>query len=62
MFGVVNDGNKMQTNYLIGEADTIKPDGGGTHGPNAIVSMLHDYLERQTYGEDKIELNADNCS
>ncbi len=62
MFGVVNDGNRKQTNYLIGEDASIKPDGGGTHGPNAVISMLHHYNSTQTYGEEDQEYNFDNCS
>ena len=32
---------------------SIKQDGGGTrtHGPNAVVTMLHDYLTNHAYGK-----------
>ncbi|VDI05782.1 Hypothetical predicted protein [Mytilus galloprovincialis] len=44
IFGVCDENFPMQTNYLIDEQQTIGENGSRTHGPNAVLSMLHHYL------------------
>ena len=36
-------------------------DGTLTHGPNAIISMLHHALGKYTFGEQEIGFHADNA-
>ena len=44
-----------QVNYLIDEAFNVGK------GSNAIISMLHHYLETHSFGETHLHLHADNC-
>ncbi|CAG2253972.1 unnamed protein product [Mytilus edulis] len=50
----------MQTNYSIDEQQTIGENGSRTHGPNAVLSMLHHYLHGNTYDEKACHFHADN--
>ena len=61
LFGVCDDGLCQQTNFTFSEAECIGLDGGKSHGGNAIVSMLHSYLENKTHGEADVKFHADNC-
>ncbi|CAG2190974.1 unnamed protein product [Mytilus edulis] len=60
IFGVCDENFPMQTNYLIDEQQTIGENGSRTHGPNAVLSMLHHYLHGNTYGEKACHFHADN--
>lgn len=64
IFGVRYDGAKKQRNYCIDEANCMEPDGEGTHGCNAVVSMLHDAVEKAAgpYGDTAATFMADNCN
>ena len=62
LFGICNDGNHKQTNYLFSESETIGPSGSKAHGPNSVISMLHHYLEIHSSHEKKCHLHADNCA
>lgn len=55
IFGVCDEGNNSQVNYLIDEAQSCGK------GANSIVSMVHHYLQYYTHGEESISLHADNC-
>ena len=52
---------RKQYNYLISEEETIGPNGTLTHGPNAVISMLHHCIETRNLGEKVLTLHADNC-
>ena len=55
IFGICCEGSRVQTNYLIDEAESIGK------GSNAIISYLHHYLEAHGIGEKYLQLQADNC-
>ena len=61
IFGVRIDGEPRQLNFLLDESETIGSDGSNTHGPNAVISMLHYALEVNGQEERHIALHADNC-
>ena len=56
IFGIVNDGNLLQHNYLVDEAVAIGK------GANATISYVHHYLENHGMGETDALLHADNCT
>ena len=58
LFGVCDDGVCQQTNFTFSEAECIGLDGGKSHGGNAVVSMLHSYLENKTHGEAGREVSC----
>lgn len=60
LFGVCVEGI-AQYNYLINEDETPGMDGSYSHGPNAVISMLHHCLEKYSYGEMACVLHCDNC-
>jgi len=55
IFGVCDEGNNTQVNYLIDEAQSCGK------GANSNVSMVHHFLQHYTHGEENISLHADNC-
>ena len=55
ILGICCEGSRVQTNYLIDEAESIGK------GSNAIISYLHHYLEVHGIGEKYLQLQADNC-
>lgn len=55
IFGVMNDTLNHQGNYLIPESVVT------SKGANAVISYLHDFLERDSCGETEMQLHADNC-
>jgi len=55
IFGVCDEGNNSQVNYLIDEAQSCGK------GANSIISMVHHFLENYSHGEGSISLHADNC-
>ena len=55
IFGVCDEGNSSQINYLIDEAQSCGK------GANSIVSMVHHFLQYFTHGEGNVLLHADNC-
>ena len=55
IFGICCEGSRIQTNYLIDEAESIGK------GANSIISYLHHYLETHGVGETDLQLQADNC-
>ena len=62
MFGFRVDGVPRQLNYLFDEGQSIGEDGKLSHGPNAVISMVHDGLSVAGFGEDSCSLHADNCA
>lgn len=60
-FGICNEGNKKQVNYLFDEGHSIGVDGKKCHGPNNVISMLHHYLSTFGLGEKHAFFHADNC-
>ena len=56
IFGIANDGNGQQFNYLIDEAVA------SGKGASATISYVHHYLEHHGMGETTAYLHADNCS
>nr|XP_034309101.1 uncharacterized protein LOC117683615 [Crassostrea gigas] len=61
IFGICDENFPVQTNYLIDESETIGENGSKTHGPNAVLSMVHHYLNASSYGEIACHFHADNC-
>ena len=61
LFGICNDANKQQVNYLFSESESIGPNGSKAHGPNAVISMLHHYFHVHSLQEASCHLHADNC-
>ena len=63
LFGICNDANKQQVNYLFSESEStcISQNGSKVHGPNAGISMIHYYLEVYLLHEESCHLHADNC-
>ena len=61
LFGICNDGNQQQVNYMFSEDQSIGTNGSKAHGPNAVISMLHHYFEVHSAHEDTCHLHADNC-
>ncbi|KAK7579882.1 hypothetical protein V9T40_000511 [Parthenolecanium corni] len=55
IFGVMNDTAKIQHNFLIPE------DRDAGKGANAIISMIHFFLENFSLGEEHVHFHADNC-
>lgn len=55
IFGITNDTVKIQHNFLIPE------DRDAGKGANAIISMIHFYMENFSLGEEHVHFHADNC-
>jgi len=55
IFGICCEGSRVQTNYLIDEAESIGK------GANSVISYLHHFLETHGVGETDLQLQADNC-
>ena len=55
IFGVCNDGESTQVNYLIDEAENPGK------GADCVVSLLHHYLGVHGVHENDLLLHADNC-
>ena len=60
LFGICDEARNQQVNYLFNEAESIGCDGRLAHGPNAVISMLHHYLEKRSK-EPSLMFHADNC-
>ena len=60
LFGVCNEARNTQVNFLFHEGETIGADGKKAHGPNAVISMIHYYLENLVE-EPVVLMHADNC-
>ena len=58
--GICNEGLKQLYNYIFDEASTIGEHGKTAHGPNAVISMLHNYLEEHNV-PPSLHFHADNC-
>ena len=61
LFGICNDGTKLQTNYLYDESQCIGLNGTNVHGPDAVISMLDHYFDTHSLNEPICHLHADNC-
>ena len=55
VFGVCNEGNNTQMNYLIDEAQSCGK------GANATTSFVHHYLTNYSMGEKFLQVHCDNC-
>lgn len=55
IFVIMNDSDTTQCNVFIPEAVDI------TKGLNAVISHLHHYLEKFSYGEKGLHFHANNC-
>ena len=55
IFGICCEGSNTQLNYLIDEAEALGK------GANSIVSLVHNYLEDYSTGEQHLQIHADNC-
>ena len=62
IFGFRVDDKPMQYNYLIGENETLGPDGTKAHGPDTVISLVHHGLGNYGYGEKECLIHADNCA
>jgi len=56
LFGICNEGAKLQANFLIDEGCKIGK------GPNSVISMLNHYLMKNIPKDASIILYANNCS
>ena len=56
LFGVANEGLGTQVTYLI---DEIVDCGKGS---NAVISYIHDYLNKHSFNVSNVSLQASNCS
>lgn len=61
LFGICNEAEKQQHNYFFHEGQSIGTDGSKAHGPNAVISMLDNYLSKHCAGKKNLLLHADNC-
>lgn len=59
IFGIAIEGKKIQVNWFFDEGGSIGEDGGQSHSPNAVVSMLHATLVQNLSKE--MDLHSDNC-
>ena len=55
LFGVCCEGNSIQVNYLIDEADFLEKNA------NVVVSLLDHFFSNYGLGESTVYLTADNC-
>ena len=55
LFGVACEALGEQVNYLIDEGDSIGK------GANAVVSLVHHYLQSHTSSNQQLLIHADNC-
>ena len=46
---------------ICSASQSIGPNGSKAHGPNAVISMVHHYLELHSLHEESCHLHADNC-
>ena len=60
IFGIAAEAVPSQYNYLFDEDQAIGIDGSKSHGPNAVLSMLHHHLQHHSRAKS-ICLHADNC-
>ena len=60
IFGIAAEAVPSQYNYLFNEDQAIETDGSKSHGPNAVLSMLHHHLHHHSRAKS-ICLHADNC-
>ena len=60
LFGVCEESAHCQHNYLFHESQCIGKDGKNSHGPNAVLSMLHTHLCTHAISR-KLVFHADNC-
>ena len=56
LFGIINEGTKMQANFIIDEGFKI------SKGPDSVISMLHYYLMKNIPKDSSIILYSDNCA
>lgn len=59
-FGVINEAIPEQVHFLFHEGQTIGPNNGKGHGPNAVISMLHHYLDEHPHAPS-LHGHCDNC-
>ena len=56
VFGVCNDGQNIQVNYLIDEADNPGK------GADCVISLIDHYLQHHSEKEKSLYFHADNCT
>ena len=61
LFGICNDGPKLQTTYIYDESQSIGINSTKVHGSNAVISMLDHFFDVHSLNEATIHLHADNC-
>lgn len=54
VFGVCDDSQPLQVNYLFNEKENIGTNGSKAHNPNSVISMIHHYLEKHSKKETLI--------
>ena len=59
IFGICNEAQREQVNYLFHEGETIGKDCKSAHGAHAVISMIHHHLEDNPH--QKLFMHADNC-
>ena len=60
-FGICNEDNKEQVNYLSDVGHSIGVDGKNCHGSNNVINMLHHHLSTFGVEEKHVFFHADNC-
>ena len=61
LFGIAAEALPLQTNYLFDEHECIGKDASKCHGPNSVLSMLHDHLQSHCLRVPSLGLHCDNC-
>ena len=61
LFGIAEEARNKQVNFLFHEGQAIGQDGKKAHGPNAVVSMLDEFMTNHANDKRQVHFHADNC-
>ena len=61
LFGIAEEARKQQFNFLFHEGQSIAQDGKSAHGPNAVISMVDEFLTKYATQTRNVHFHADNC-
>lgn len=62
IFGVAIEGLKRQVNFLFDEGHCIGIDGKQSHGPDTVISLIHNVLSQPQFLVPKLNVHAFNCA
>ena len=60
IFGICEEASRKQFNYIFHEGETIGADSKQSHGPNAVISMVHHHLQEHI-AQPVVHMHCDNC-